>query len=112
MAAWISGHRGDTPVVFVEDILSAWRVHWAGFRAAAVLGTSFPSDVLVAALRGSTVAISWLDPDKAGREAHRKLRRAMGLHDQPLYRVQSERDPKLHSNDEIRNYIKEALDAR
>lgn len=108
MACWIDGDSRTT--VFVEDILSAWRVHWAGFRASAVLGTSFDQNVLRAALRGATAAVSWLDPDQAGRDAHRKLRRAMGLWDVPLHRVQSERDPKLHSRLEIQQYIKEALD--
>jgi DNA primase len=74
-----------------------------------VLGTSFSDQAVRAALRGAPAAISWLDPDDAGQKAHRKLRRAMGLYDQPLYRVQSERDPKLHSNAEIQNYIKETM---
>jgi DNA primase len=76
-----------------------------------VLGTSFDQNTLRAALRGCTGAVSWLDPDAAGRAAHRKLRRALGLWDVELYRIQSEKDPKLHSRLEIQQYIEEALDA-
>ena len=106
LATWIGGPR-ELPVVFVEDILSAWRVAGAGCRACAVLGTSFPQGVLKAALSTSH-AISWLDPDKAGRAAHKKLRGALSLWDVDLKRVRSERDPKLHSKEQIIQYITEA----
>lgn len=105
---WLRG-RSSTLVV-VEDILSAIRVYEAGFRAFAAMGTSFSQEALTPALVGCTRAVSWLDPDEAGRKAHGKLRKAFSLWDQPLYRVQSERDPKAHTKLEIQTYIKEALE--
>ena len=104
---WIGG--SGRVCCFVEDVLSAVRVSEAGFRACAALGTSFDQSLLSEALRGCTAAVSWLDPDAGGQKGHKALRGAMGLQDVPLYRVQSDRDPKLHSRNEIQNYIGGAI---
>lgn len=105
-AAWIGGD--GRLVVFVEDALSAWRIRAAGFRAAAAMGKSLRPALLEQALRGTTTAISWFDPDSGGREAYTRLRRQSGLWEQPLRVVTSLRDPKNHTREEIINYIGEA----
>ena len=97
-------------LVVVEDIMSAIRVHEAGFNVVAVLGTAFNQAVLNKVLPGVDTVVSWLDPDDAGRKAHTRLRKALSLHDVRLCRVQSVRDPKLHTRLEIQSYIQEATD--
>ncbi len=101
---------GKGPVVaIVEDVLSAIRVYESGYRACAVLGTSFSQEALNIAVRGCTDVVSWLDPDAAGLAGHKKLRHSLGLHEVRLHRVTSERDPKLHTREEIRNYMEGAI---
>lgn len=102
---WIAGY--GKRVVFVEDVLSAWRVHAAGYRACAVLGTAFPPYLLSVALQGCSEAVGWFDPDPAGQKAYRTLRKTLGLYDVTVRKVSSERDPKLHSKKEIQQLIGE-----
>lgn len=108
-AVWLAG-GGDTLVV-VEDVLSAFRVVQAGFKAMAAMGTAIDQTTLSEAVRGCAKVVGWLDPDAAGHKGFRTLRRALALHDAELYKVVSERDPKQHSRAEIQAYIKDATNA-
>lgn len=106
LGVWIGG-PDTAEVVFVEDVLSAWRVADAGYTSCAVLGTSFRPRVLEAALSGKLAAAIWLDPDKAGDAAAVKLRRALRLYDVEVRKITSERDPKYHSSKQIQQYMEQ-----
>ena len=107
-AVWLAG--GGRTLVVVEDVLSAFRVVQAGFKAMAAMGTAIDQTTLSEAVRGCDRVVSWFDPDAAGRKGHRTLRKSLALHDVSLHRVVSVRDPKQHSRAEIAAYIKEATD--
>jgi len=104
---WVGG-EGVT--VLVEDVLSAIVVSRAGFRGMAAMGTTFDDAMLNRATQTGKL-VGWLDDDSAGKAAFRKLRKRMGLWDCDLYRVQSDRDPKLHSADAIRDLVHNAIGA-
>ena len=101
-------YAGTGPTVLVEDVLSAIAVHRAGYRAVSAMGTHFKPELLDLATRTGTL-VAWLDDDDAGKKAYRYLRKQIGLWDVKFYRVQSNRDPKLHGADEIRTLVQEAL---
>ena len=101
-------YAGTGPTVIVEDVLSAICVHRAGYRAVSAMGTHFSPELLDIATRTGTL-VAWLDDDLAGKKAYRYLRKQIGLWGVNFYRVQSNRDPKLHSADEIRSLVQEAI---
>lgn len=101
-------YAGTGVTVLVEDVMSAIAVHRAGYRAVAAMGTHFTPDLLDLATSTGTL-VAWLDDDPAGKKAYRYLRRNIGLWDVAFYRVQSNRDPKLHGADEIRQLVQAAL---
>lgn len=84
-------------VVVTEDILSAIRVGQVS-TTISLLGTKLSSEQL-AVLMDYTVVL-WLDGDKAGRDAAKKLKRELGMVT-TVYDVVTKRDPKLLSNYEI-----------
>jgi hypothetical protein len=65
--------NGDTLVV-VEDLLSAYKLHWAGYSALCLLGTKLDKSILPSILvdKHSRVVI-WLDDDAAGHEGTMKV---------------------------------------
>lgn len=98
-------------VVVTEDVLSAIRCG-ATYRSYALLGTSTGSGSIAGLcnrLDGQQAAdirvAVWLDPDKAGRVAARKLVRSLCLAGWDAYAVRSERDPKYYSNAEIKEFV-------
>lgn len=101
-------YAGTGPTVIVEDILSAIAVHRAGYRSVAAMGTHFTPELLDIATRTGEL-VAWLDDDEAGKKAYRYLRKQIGLWDVKFYRVQSNRDPKLHGADEIRQLVEASL---
>lgn len=105
-ACWYRLQRGRrTPVVVVEDVLSAVRVHEAGYNSLAVLGTTVgPTQ---ATLIADFPVIGWFDGDKAGRSGFVKLRRALAPYGVDPKRIQTERDPKQYSRLEIVKYIED-----
>lgn len=61
-----------TKVVIVEDVVSAYKVHKAGFNVLALLGTSISDAEIVAIKHYPSVRI-WLDNDVAGMKATTEL---------------------------------------
>ena len=62
------------PLVIVEDLLSSYKLHHAGYRTLCLLGTKLGSDALkvLNLYRGQRVLL-WLDDDVAGHVAAKKL---------------------------------------
>lgn len=105
-ACWYRLQRGrTTPVIVVEDVLSAIRVHEAGYNSLAVLGTTVGQTQ--ATLLADFPVIGWFDGDKAGRSGFVKLRRALAPYGVDPKRIQTARDPKHYSRREIAKYIED-----
>lgn len=90
-------------VVLTEDILSAIKVGQV-FSAISLLGTK-PVDTLLPALMPFDEVFVWLDPDDAGINGSIKIAHYCSLLGKPVYRVQSDKDPKYYSKQEIKQFI-------
>jgi DNA primase len=99
---------GDGPAtILTEDILSAFRVGQVG-RGVALLGTSLTDKVLARLIQEQKPVVIWLDPDSAGREAARNIKRRLSLVGLPHSQIRSRRDPKLLSQGEIKSLSTQA----
>ena len=96
-------------IVVAEDILSSIAITSAGYDSAAILGTSVSAIDAVELTALATTVVSFTDPDKAGRDAYVKMRKALGLHGCRLVRAKADKDPKYLSRDALREAIDEAL---
>lgn len=68
--------NGNGPVYIVEDVLSCYKLHKAGWNAIALLGTKMSSEArreVAAMQREGTEVVLWLDQDMAGRRGSQKL---------------------------------------
>lgn len=113
---WYDTRRSGT-VVICEDILSAARCAEAGYGAAAILGTAVGVQhlqTLEASVKEHKFllhVLGWFDADKAGRDAWVKLRSACGVLGLSPIRVQSDKDPKLHTRKQIQEIVSDRLKA-
>lgn len=107
-AAEFMAHPGPVaPLVITEDWLSAYRVaRDTGVNAVTLLGTSASRDTLVQVLSRSQDLILWLDPDPPGQAGARTLRQKALALGARVRNVVSRFDPKLHSPEELREYIR------
>jgi hypothetical protein len=87
-----------------EDMLSARKIGLVA-EGWAVLGTRV-SDHMVSELmkRGGRVNV-WLDPDPAGRKGAEKIGKQLRAYGLEVRDILSERDPKLHTRDQILEYV-------
>lgn len=112
---WYDTRRSGT-IVICEDILSAARCAEAGYGAAAILGTAVGVhhlQTLEAAVKDREFllhVLGWFDADKAGRDAWVKLRAACGVLGLSPIRVQSDKDPKLHTRKQIQEKVNGVLE--
>lgn len=90
-----------TTAVVVEDIASAARINLLPLHIAAyaVMGTSLTPRQLMTITQHQRV-YTWFDPDKAGRAADKKVRKALGLWTD-VKSINSYADPKKLSNYEL-----------
>lgn len=86
-AIYWPARRQGALVVVVEDVLSAIAVHRAGWPACAVLGTAISPEQAADIASGRSCVIGWFDGDRAGDQAHSRLRRRLGLHDVRVHRT-------------------------
>lgn len=102
------GQQSCAPVI-VEDILSAFKVHWAtGRNCIALLGTKLNADVYLH-LEGWEAPLVWLDGDAAGIKGMREAIRELRWNDYKPVPVQTPIDPKEYSGEEIRKIIVKAI---
>jgi hypothetical protein len=100
---WCKPEKADlSRVVVTEDILSAIRVG-RHLPAASILGTKL-STKQAGQLSAYDRVEFWLDPDDAGREGAQKGCRTLNLATHAR-QVDSEHDPKNHSDREIREIL-------
>lgn len=97
--------QGTGQVVLTEDILSAARVGKVN-EAWGLLGTNLMDAVITALIeRNFDMIHIWMDDDKAGIDARRKMLvqlKSVGL---PARLIKSDRDPKLHTLQEIKDLL-------
>lgn len=91
-------------IVLTEDLLSAFKVGCVA-EAWCLMGTHANPRLIAGLLeRGAPVAI-WLDPDAAGAAGARKVFKQLTAYGVQARVLRSERDPKLHTFDQIREYL-------
>ncbi len=96
--------------VLVEDWLSAYRVSkCAGVRGVCLFGTSCNSADLLKIVRSTDRLVIWLDGDKPGQDAAKKITKSLALYYLELYNVYTSQDPKTYSDNEIRSILYERL---
>ncbi len=95
----------DGPIVLTEDILSAVRVGGVA-RGWAVLGTSL-SIPQINMLVGAGPVLIWMDPDGPGRKASGRMLRALRQIGIPCATINTDKDPKLHTYEQISHALQE-----
>jgi len=107
IAEFMAHPSPGAPMVLTEDWMSAYRVSRdTGVNAGALLGTSASRDSLVSLLQRTKDIVLWLDPDDPGRKAARVLRKKLLDLDARVRVVNSRFDPKLHTPEELREYLR------
>lgn len=101
----------DGPLVLVEDMLSAYRVGQVA-RGLCMLGTNLKDSVMRQCLKEDRVIV-WLDPDwdkpgRPGQKFARQIVRQLQLAGVDAVNIVSRCDPKLLSEEEIREVITNA----
>lgn len=91
-------------VVLTEDYLSAAKVGGV-VEGWSLLGTDMKDTVLARAVRETRPVLVWLDPDKAGRSAAARITRELRSVGVVTDNIESTRDPKLLSKQEIRQCL-------
>jgi hypothetical protein len=101
------GRRGHQPprVVLTEDILSAFKISLTGEEAWPVMGTSVPASYVAELMRRGVQAVTWLDPDAAGRKAAARYGKQLRAYGVPVRDIVSARDPKLHHLQDIKEIL-------
>ena len=101
----------QTPLVLVEDVLSAIKVNKAGYSSCAILGTSISPETLATLSAIAPDIVIWLDPDKAGLFGRSYIKKALGLYPVNVRyaRTESTVDPKYLSTAEISTTIEATM---
>lgn len=100
----------STLCVVVEDIASGVRVAEAVNNQIVVyslMGTQLNDSQIVRLIEHEHI-ILWLDNDKAGQDAVKKMRPVLSKFSN-VYNLVTEKDPKKYSNDEIQKYIMQTM---
>jgi len=100
----VARYGSGAEIVLVEDILSAFRVGQVA-ECWSLLGTNLTDAVLAQILASRKSVAVWLDPDAAGRAAARRIQRQLLACGVPARRIQTDRDPKLLSKQEVQTVL-------
>ncbi|AEX65856.1 DNA primase [Pseudomonas phage Bf7] len=95
---------GGYVIALVEDLLSAYKIGTAGCKSLCLMGTKLLpiARAWLIANPQYTVAI-WLDPDGPGRSSAAEIKNQLLMFGIESQDILTERDPKFHSKQEIRN---------
>lgn len=91
-------------IVLVEDLLSAYKIQTAGFRALCLMGTSLLPKIWEYLLNEHEISV-WLDPDAAGRSAAQDVRAKLALVGKVVRQINTASDPKFQSKASIREML-------
>jgi DNA primase len=106
----VAAYGTDDISVLTEDILSAFRVGQVS-RGVALLGTSLTDKVLARLIGEAKPVVVWLDPDGAGRDAARGIKRRLSIVGLKHSQLVTSRDPKLLSQGDIKSLLTRACSA-
>lgn len=96
---------GHAPVVaLTEDLLSAFKVGLVS-EAWCLMGTHANHRLIAALLKRAAPVRIWLDPDGPGKAAAKRVHKQLTAYGVNATVVRSKRDPKLHTFDEITEYL-------
>lgn len=98
-------------VVIVEDAISAIVVGEVN-RCVALNGTSLSDSKLADLLQLGKKFIIWMDGDKPGKEAARKIKNKLGMLAHKVVRVESPLDPKCYSREQIEKFLRRSWSSR
>lgn len=91
-------------VILTEDILSAIKVHKAGYNAVSLLGTNIDAAMIGKFLKNNNKVIFWLDPDMRPKMLRHVVHcTSLGL--PSAAEITSVRDPKEYSYEDIEKFI-------
>lgn len=71
--SYLCGSHSNKPLVVVEDLLSSYKLHSAGFDTLCLLGTKLDAGALKMVATQHSHVVLWLDDDVAGHAAALKL---------------------------------------
>ena len=91
-------------ITLTEDLLSAFKVGLVA-EAWCLMGTHANPRLVGALLKRQAPVRIWLDPDAPGQAAARKVHKQLKAYGFDVRVVRSARDPKLHSLDQIKEYL-------
>lgn len=95
--------RGDS-ITLTEDLLSAFKIGLVA-EGWCLMGTHANDRMIAALLERNAPVNVWLDPDKAGIRGRRKVIPQLKAYGIEARIVRSTLDPKLHTFDQIREYL-------
>jgi hypothetical protein len=95
--------QGQRPTI-TEDILSAFKVGLVA-EGWCAMGTRISAHMLNELMARDTAVNVWLDPDPAGQRGAIKIIKQLRAYGIETRNIISERDPKLHTRQEIREYL-------
>ncbi len=101
---WSKKDCKNTTLVIVEDIISAIRVGET-LPAVSLIGTSMSKENMLTLANDYDILIVWLDGDKPGQRAAKKLAKRLSLLHSEVHNVVTERDPKCLFDSEIRSVL-------
>lgn len=91
-------------IVLTEDLLSAFKIGLVG-EAWCLMGTHAGPRLIAGLLQRQAPVAIWLDPDEAGRKAAKRVFSQLKAYGIGARVIRSERDPKLHTFDQIKECI-------
>ncbi len=101
---------GSSVVVLCEDWLSSYRVsQQPGISAVCIFGTSCSIGALLKLVSHKCKLVLWLDGDKPGQDAAKKITKSLALYYPSIYNVNTSQDPKTYSDNEIKEAIYERI---
>lgn len=102
--------EAETPLVLVEDLVSAHKVAAAGFSALPLFTSKVTPHQLKFLIKAKRPMVLWLDKDKA-RESLRDSVRLAAITRQLVARVVTDKDPKWLALTEINSLLESCLEA-
>jgi DNA primase len=103
----VSYGSGPFPVL-TEDILSAYKIGLVG-EGWPAMGTNVPDAYVAEFMRRRRPVAVWLDPDGPGRKAAARYTKQLRAYGLTVIDIRSEKDPKLHTIEEIRATLHSAI---
>lgn len=97
--SWFYSHHTSPVVCIVEDVISALKC--SNFCNVVCLGGTRLSNYDRQALQPYSKVLLFLDGDQAGKDSARKIRQELKLTHECVM-IRNRRDPKNHSNEELR----------